>query len=117
METSPAASTGKTCLVWDAGNPHGDQNLAHIALRLVQCGRAGSTPAAVIQWGTTDARVVVTGTLADIAEKTVGIRPPAVIVVGEVVDLHQQNRLKPEVYSIQILTEDFRSLKHQLAKR
>ena len=44
----------------------------------------------MIQWGTTDAQVVVTGTLADMPEKTVGIRPPAVIVVGEVVDLHQQ---------------------------
>jgi uroporphyrinogen III methyltransferase/synthase len=79
----------------------GIQNLAQIALRLMQHGRAGSTPAAVIQWGTIDAQAVVTGKLADIAEKAVGIRPPAVIVVGEVVDLHQQiGWFKPEVYHV-----------------
>jgi uroporphyrin-III C-methyltransferase len=79
----------------------GIQNLAHIALRLVECGRADSTPVAVIQWGTTDAQAVVVGTLADISEQSVGIRPPAVIVVGEVVDLHQQiSWFTPEVYSI-----------------
>jgi uroporphyrin-III C-methyltransferase len=79
----------------------GIQNLAQIAPRLVQYGRAGSTPAAVIQWGTTDAQAVITGTLADIAERAVGIRAPAVIVVGEVVDLHQQiDWFKPEVYHV-----------------
>ena len=51
---------------------------------------AGSTPAAVIQWGTTDAQGGSYWHAGRYPEKTVGIRPPAVIVVGEVVDLHQQ---------------------------
>ncbi len=70
----------------------GLQNLAKITARLVRNGHPGSTPAAVIHWGTTDAQEVVTGALAEIAEKTSGIRPPAVIVIGEVVQLHRQLR-------------------------
>jgi uroporphyrin-III C-methyltransferase len=80
----------------------GVQNLPLIAKQLIQRGWAGGTPAAVIQWGTTDAQVVITGTLANIVEKAVRIRPPAVIVIGEVVNLHEQiSWFTPELYSIQ----------------
>jgi uroporphyrin-III C-methyltransferase len=80
----------------------GVQNLPQIAARLVQSGRSAETPAAVIHWGTTEAQVVVSGRLADLAEKSRGIRPPAVIVVGEVVELKEQmNWFAPGLYRYQ----------------
>ena len=63
--------------------------LPHIARRLVENGRAPETPVAVIRCGTTAEQVVVTGTLADIEDRVKGLRPPAVIVVGEVVHLRR----------------------------
>jgi siroheme synthase len=62
-------------------------SLPTIAARLVAAGRAASTPAAVISRGTTQAQQVVTGTLADIAERACHLPPPATIVIGEVVRL------------------------------
>jgi uroporphyrinogen III methyltransferase/synthase len=64
-------------------------NLPKIAEALIANGRAGDTPVAVIERGTGAAQRTVTGSLQDIAEKVEqeGVRPPAVIVVGEVVGL------------------------------
>jgi uroporphyrinogen III methyltransferase/synthase len=47
---------------------------------------------AVIRWGTTASQQTVTGTLGNIARTTedAGIKPPAIIVVGEVVGLRQE---------------------------
>lgn len=68
----------------------GVEHLPEIVAQLVKQGRRTDTPAALIQEGTTQNQVVVTGTLSDIVEKAQGIRPPAVFVVGEVVRLHEQ---------------------------
>ena len=68
----------------------GVRNLPKIAQRLVQHGRSAETPVAMIHWGATAAQVVVQGTLADIAEKAKAIRPPAIIVVGQIVNLRRQ---------------------------
>lgn len=65
----------------------GVQNLAEISAALALAGRSPKTPVAVIRWGTRAAQQTVTGTLADIAGKAGGIEAPAVIVVGEVVNL------------------------------
>ncbi|MGB8990813.1 MAG: uroporphyrinogen-III C-methyltransferase [Desulfobaccales bacterium] len=67
----------------------GVKNLAENCRRLVAAGRAPETPAAVIQSGTTTSQRTVAGTLADIAPKAIAadIRPPAVLVVGGVVEL------------------------------
>lgn len=67
-------------------------NLAQITSRLIQHGRSPETPAAVIRWGTTASQESVTGTLATIAEEInrAGLQPPAVLVVGEVVELRQR---------------------------
>jgi len=56
---------------------------------LVAGGRSGETPASVIQEGTTRTQKVVRSTLAKVADDIVaeGIRPPAIIVVGEVAGL------------------------------
>ena len=67
-------------------------NIAKIADRLIACGRSSLTPAAVIRRGTMSDQLTVTGTLENIAERTgnAGIRPPAIIVVGEVVTLREE---------------------------
>jgi siroheme synthase len=76
----------------------GLKNLPHIAEALVAHGRPPETRAAVIQWGTTEHQVTVTGTLADIVERarTAALEPPALVVVGEVVRLAEAIRWFPE---------------------
>ena len=67
----------------------GVKNLGENCRRLIEAGRAADTPAAVIQSGTTLAQRTVVGTLATIAGRAqeAGIKPPAVLVVGGVVEL------------------------------
>lgn len=64
-------------------------SLDEIAAKLIEHGRADSTPAAVIEWGTLPRQRTVTGTLATIAEiaRAARIEAPAVTVVGEVARL------------------------------
>ncbi|WP_033344497.1 uroporphyrinogen-III C-methyltransferase [Catenuloplanes japonicus] len=66
----------------------GLKNLPKIAATLMAHGRSPSTPAAVVQEGTTGEQRVVRAALGDVVEKTAaaGIRPPAIVVVGDVVD-------------------------------
>ncbi|WP_440950439.1 uroporphyrinogen-III C-methyltransferase [Methanosphaerula subterraneus] len=68
----------------------GVKNLATIAGLLVENGRNGTTPVAIIERGFRADQRVTVGTLADIGEKAaaVGVKPPAVIVIGEVVSLY-----------------------------
>ncbi|MEU2513246.1 uroporphyrinogen-III C-methyltransferase [Streptomyces syringium] len=63
------------------------ENIAAIAETLVAHGRSPETPVAVVQEGTTAAQRRVDATLATAGErvKAEGIRPPAVIVIGDVV--------------------------------
>lgn len=67
-------------------------NLPVIARELVAAGRSGDTPVALIHRGSSPQQKVVTGKLSTITEKAHinNMRPPAVIVVGEVVDLRQE---------------------------
>ena len=67
----------------------GIKNLPMITKRLMENGRAPNTPVALVRWGTTPGQETVTGTLDTIVDiaKEARIKPPAVIVVGEVVDL------------------------------
>jgi len=57
---------------------------------LLEHGRDASTPVAVIRWGSLPDQQVVTGTLAELAGRAERFRPPAIIVVGEVVKLRDQ---------------------------
>lgn len=66
--------------------------LPEIAAKLVSHGRSPNTPAALIRWGTRAEQEVVTGTLANLPEKCRGMKPPALIVVGEVVTLRDKLR-------------------------
>lgn len=65
----------------------GLHNLRSIVAKLLEQGRPAGTPVAVIHQGTTADQQSVVGTLADIAEKSAGLKAPALIVVGEVVQL------------------------------
>jgi uroporphyrinogen III methyltransferase / synthase len=60
--------------------------LPQIARSLIDGGRAGSTPAAVVERGTMPGQRTVTADLAEIAETTEaeGVKAPALVVVGEV---------------------------------
>jgi uroporphyrin-III C-methyltransferase/precorrin-2 dehydrogenase/sirohydrochlorin ferrochelatase len=62
----------------------------HIAARLVQHGAPETLPAALIAQGTLENQRVITGTLATIAAAAAraGLESPALLVVGEVVALH-----------------------------
>lgn len=62
------------------------------AERLIAAGRDPSTPAAIVRWGTRGIQRTVVGELSTIADlaQAAGIRPPAVLVVGEVVRLRER---------------------------
>jgi len=61
-----------------------------IAERLQQYGRAANTPVAIISQGTQLTQKTAIGTLANLAELAEKAETPALIVVGEVVKLHEQ---------------------------
>ena len=64
--------------------------VGHIAARLVQHGAPEALPAALIAQGTLENQRVITGTLASIAAAAAraGLESPALLVVGQVVSLH-----------------------------
>ncbi len=70
----------------------GLRNIKAIARALVENGRAGDMPVAVISRGTTPGQVTVVGTLATIGEELERseVAPPAVTVIGEVVNLREK---------------------------
>jgi len=70
----------------------GVKNLPNIVRQLVEHGRPKSTPIALIRWGTTPNQITITGTLENIAERVqaAGLKPPAIIVVGDVVKLRSE---------------------------
>ena len=66
--------------------------LAGICAQLLAHGVAAGMPAAVVQQGTTLEQRVVCGTLTDLPARVAqaGLRSPCLIIVGEVVRLHEQ---------------------------
>jgi len=66
----------------------GVHSLPLIVTSLVEAGRSPETPVALIEQGTLPEQKVVTGTLSNILEKAAEIKPPAIIIIGEVVKLH-----------------------------
>jgi uroporphyrinogen III methyltransferase / synthase len=78
-------STGVGTLVFLMGV----KNIDVITEKLIENGRSPDTPVAVIRWGTRPDQKTVIGTLKNIVEqvKEKHIKPPAVMVVGDVVKL------------------------------
>lgn len=67
----------------------GIKNLPVITRKLIENGRDPKTPVAVVRWASTPEQHSVEGTLETITDvvQEAGIKPPALIVVGEVVSL------------------------------
>ncbi len=96
-------------------------NLALIKEKLVENGCDIHTPVALVRWGTLPEQETLTGTLEDIAEKAEqsGFRPPAVIVVGDVVRLREQlkwRETKP-LFGCRVLVTRSREQASRLSRR
>jgi uroporphyrin-III C-methyltransferase / precorrin-2 dehydrogenase / sirohydrochlorin ferrochelatase len=67
-------------------------HLDTVAAELIKRGRDGATPAAVICEGTLPGQQVLVSTLATVADEAArsGVRPPAVVVIGDVVRLRDR---------------------------
>jgi uroporphyrinogen III methyltransferase/synthase len=70
----------------------GVERLRHIAAQLLAHGAAPAMPVALVRWGTTARQETITGTLATIADlvEKHQFKPPAVTIVGEVVNLREE---------------------------
>lgn len=68
------------------------KNIDMVCKRLIENGRKPETPVAVIRWGTRADQKTVVGSLENIVDliREKDIRPPAVMVVGDVVNLRQK---------------------------
>ena len=69
----------------------GVKNVDLIAQKLIENGRSPDTPVAIVRWGTRPDQKTIVGTLNNIAAlvKEKHIKPPAVMVVGDVVKLRE----------------------------
>ena len=99
----------------------GVSKIGYITEQLVRYGRPPETPIALIRWGTRAEQETLVGTLADIAEQVAraDFKPPAVIVVGDVV--RQRERLawmesKP-LFGLRVLVTRTRLQAGELADR
>jgi uroporphyrinogen III methyltransferase/synthase len=70
----------------------GVHNLPYIVEQLIAHGHPPDTPVALVERATRTNQKTVTGTLADIVERAAEIRPPAIIIIGEVVKLRESLR-------------------------
>ncbi|WP_433500249.1 uroporphyrinogen-III C-methyltransferase [Sphaerimonospora sp. CA-214678] len=68
------------------------ERIADIADTLLKEGRSPETPAMVVQDGTLPTQRAVSATLSTVAERVaaVGVRPPAIAIIGEVVRVGQE---------------------------
>lgn len=81
-----ATATGTLIFLMGVGN------LGNLREVLLAHGKPETTPVAVIRWGTRARQQTVTGTLTNIVEAVTeaGLKSPAVIIVGEVVNLRDK---------------------------
>ncbi|GII33643.1 uroporphyrinogen-III C-methyltransferase [Planotetraspora mira] len=70
----------------------GVERIGELARTLIRDGRSPETPVMVVQDGTLPTQRAITATLATVAERVTaaGIRPPAIVIVGEVVRVGQE---------------------------
>lgn len=69
-------------------------NLPIVVKQLLAAGSAPETPAALIRWGTTPQQETISSSLRTIVARAeaAGLRPPAVLIVGDVVTLQEKLR-------------------------
>ncbi|MEW7864534.1 siroheme synthase CysG [Aeromonas diversa] len=82
----PALAAGNQTLVIYMGLMKSE----HIAQQLMAHGRAADTPIAIIERGTTARQRTLVGRLDELATLAAGAQSPSLIVVGQVVQLHEQ---------------------------
>lgn len=92
----------ETAVRWDAMARRGGtlvflmttRQLRRNMARLIAHGMAADTPVALIRWGTVAAQSTLVGTAATIAHlaEQAAVRPPALVVIGEVVRLRERLR-------------------------
>ncbi|MBM4135627.1 MAG: uroporphyrinogen-III C-methyltransferase [Nitrospira sp.] len=101
------------------------KNIDLLTQKLIENGRNPETPVAVIRWGTRPDQRTIIGTLQNIAElvKEKDIKPPAVMVVGDVVKLRESLKWyeKKPMFGYRILmtrehSEGFESLEEHGAE-
>lgn len=68
----------------------GVKKLPHIRHMLLKHGRSAQTPVALVYLGTSEFQETVTGTLDNILEVAAHVKNPAMIIVGEVVNLRER---------------------------
>ncbi|MCL1632893.1 uroporphyrinogen-III C-methyltransferase [Sporolactobacillus sp. CPB3-1] len=70
----------------------GVANLPHLVSALIAGGKSPSTPAAIIEWGTTERQRTIAVNLSDLCQSAeqAHIKSPSMIVIGEVVRLRAQ---------------------------
>ena len=87
LNWSELVGTGQTVVFY-----MGLTNFAQICEQLIKHGRAATTPVAIVQKGTTVDQKVICGTLADLPAEVIKqkIHAPTLIIVGEVVQLHEK---------------------------
>ncbi|MDR2612374.1 MAG: uroporphyrinogen-III C-methyltransferase [Deltaproteobacteria bacterium] len=70
----------------------GRERLPEICRALLEAGKDPATPAALVEWGTTDRQRTAAATLSDLPSlaDSLGIRPPALFVCGKVVGLRER---------------------------
>ncbi len=70
----------------------GIERLDHNMKKLVEYGKSPETPVAVITWGTLPKQTTLTGTIGKIGKdaKEKKIKPPGIVIVGDVVNLRKQ---------------------------
>ncbi|MFP4667383.1 MAG: uroporphyrinogen-III C-methyltransferase [Desulfobacterales bacterium] len=99
----------------------GVKNLPNIAGRLKASGMRPETPVALVRWGTTPAQQTVTGTLETICGnvEAAGIKPPCIIVIGDVVHLREKMKWfeKKPLFGRNIVVTRARSQASSLVKR
>ncbi len=63
-----------------------------IGKKLIAGGRPADTPAAAIRWGTRPDQQTIVGTISDLPERVAEaeLKPPALVIVGEVVSLREE---------------------------
>jgi uroporphyrinogen III methyltransferase / synthase len=67
-------------------------NFPAIARELIKHGRSAATPAMAVRWATRPDQQTIAGTLGNLGERIeqAGLKPPATIVIGEVVALRER---------------------------
>lgn len=81
--------------------------LAEIARQLIDHGMPAGIPAAIIEKGTTSNQKVFTGTLETLPDlvRTLGLKSPCLIIVGQVVSLHKKLQWFTGIKSVQTTKE------------